>query len=135
MVTKSQSSWKVEVNCILSYPNEKEFVIIDFKTSDIPENLDIKESKNGKTKYVINSAVFYSIKNWKEKFYICAAPESDKLSPIDKNALEAEFLGYAKRFLFLFGKQGFQFYFEYQMLQAFSYPILYLLLKYHQREL
>ena len=135
MVTKSQSSWKVEVNCILSYPNEKEFVIIDFKTSDIPENLDIKESKNGKTKYVINSAVFYSIKNWKEKFCIGAAPESDKLSPFDKNVLEAEFFGYAKRFLFLFGKQGFQFYFEYQMLQAFSYPILYLLLKYHQREL
>ena len=109
MVTKSQSSWKVEVNCILSYPNEKEFVIIDFKTSDIPENLDIKESKNGKTKYVINSAVFYSIKNWKEKFYICAAPESDKLSPIDKNALEAEFLGYAKRFLFLLANKAFSF--------------------------
>jgi hypothetical protein len=109
VVTKSQSSWKVEVNCILSYPNEKEFVIIDFKTSDIPENLDIKESKNGKTKYVINSAVFYSIKNWKEKFYICAAPESDKLSPIDKNALEAEFLGYAKRFLFLLTNKAFSF--------------------------
>ena len=109
MVTKSQSSWKVEVNCILSYPNEKEFVIIDFKTSDIPENLDIKESKNGKTKYVINSAVFYSIKNWKEKFYICAAPESDKLSPIDKNTLEAEFLGYAKRFLFLLANKAFSF--------------------------
>ena len=101
MVTKSQSSWKVEVNCILSYPNEKEFVIIDFKTSDIPENLDIKER--------INSAVFYSIKNWKEKFYICAAPESDKLSPIDKNALEAEFLGYAKRFLFLLANKAFSF--------------------------
>ena len=97
------------VGCILSYPNENEFVIIDFKASGIPENLDIKESKNGKTKYVINSAVFYSIKNWKEKFYICAAPESDKLSPIDKNALEAEFLGYAKRFLFLLANKAFSF--------------------------
>ena len=55
--------WKVVVGCILSYPNENEFVIIDFKASGIPENLDIKESKNGKPKYVINSAAFYSIKN------------------------------------------------------------------------
>ena len=38
--------WKVVVGCILSYPNENEFVIIDFKASGIPENLDIKESKN-----------------------------------------------------------------------------------------
>ena len=38
--------WKVVVGCILSYPNENEFVIIDFKARGIPENLDIKESKN-----------------------------------------------------------------------------------------
>ena len=44
VVTKSQSFWKVVVDCILSYPNEKEFVIIDFKTSGIPENLDIRKN-------------------------------------------------------------------------------------------
>ena len=55
----------------------------------------------------INSSAFYSIKNCKEKFYSGAAPEYDKLSPIDKNALETEFLGYAKRFLFLLANKAF----------------------------
>ena len=110
-----------KIDCILALPNESGFIIVDFKTSGIPTNLSVKEKENGKAEKVIDFqmpmyiylltnaidederltveiAVFYSIKNCEEKFFLGGAPDSDKVSKIDTKSVELELLKKAKRF-------------------------------------
>ncbi|WP_294428998.1 PD-(D/E)XK nuclease family protein [uncultured Treponema sp.] len=114
-----------KIDCILASPNEREFTVVDFKTSSNPSNLFIKEKKEGKPEPVIDfqmpiyvyllenaleeserlkidRAMFYSIKACEEKFYLGNSPISERPSirttPENAKLVESEFLTFAKRF-------------------------------------
>ncbi|WP_407428456.1 PD-(D/E)XK nuclease family protein [Treponema sp.] len=113
------------VDCILSLPNERAFIIIDFKTTAVPTNIFVKEAEEGKPKKIIDfqlpmyiyllennieekerlnveTAAFYSIRECKESCLLGNAPNA--LKPDEKTTREnaelviEEFKSYAKRF-------------------------------------
>lgn len=112
-----------KIDCILSSPNERDFAIVDYKTSALPGNLFFKEPNPNQKENVIDfqmpmyiyllennveeserlnvgTALFYSIKNEKAKYFI-GAPEGGrekKISLEEAELIKKEFLKYAKRF-------------------------------------
>ena len=114
-----------KVDCILASPNERDFTIIDFKTTILPGNLFEKEKENGKPEPVIDfqmpmyvyllensleeserlnieRAMFYSIKTGEKKFFLGSAPDAQKpeknSTPENAKLAENSFLTFAKRF-------------------------------------
>ncbi|MBQ8678821.1 MAG: PD-(D/E)XK nuclease family protein [Treponema sp.] len=114
-----------KIDCILASPNQKEFVIIDYKTSKSPSNLKVKEQEEGKAENIIDfqmpmyvyllenndneservkvsAATFCSIKEAKLKFFLGGenynVSKRSLISAEEANLAQKEFLKYAKRF-------------------------------------